>query len=45
MSLWDHSNWVTKKSAQTIVISGTKSTSNSVTLTDATYATEPPALR
>ncbi|XP_012224336.2 uncharacterized protein clos [Linepithema humile] len=45
VSLWDYSNWITKNSAETIVISGNKFTNNSVTLTDATYATEAPTMR
>lgn len=41
MTLWDYANWMTKNSAEPVVISGAKFTNNSVILTNATYAKLP----
>ncbi|KAM0726481.1 hypothetical protein ACS0PU_007665 [Formica fusca] len=41
VTLWDYANWVTKNSAEPVVISGAKFTNNSVILTNATYAKLP----
>jgi len=41
VTLWHYTNWVTKNSVETIVISGAKFTNNSVVLTKDTYAKLP----